>query len=99
MCKNRYCNECVRWNMTLPEYGHPESMRLCLKCFTEIFCIECEKCKKFICYRCENPLHNVNLPYKMFIQGTQCVFKGTKQNLKGTQCILKIDNKKVCIYA
>ena len=59
ICGNVYCHQCVRWKMQILELGYIEPINLCMTCFTNLFCIQCNECKHMICYRCEQPWHNV----------------------------------------
>eukprot|EP01084_Bolivina_argentea_P072651 131912_1 len=59
ICGNVFCFDCVRFKMQILELGYIEPIDLCMICFTNLFCIQCNDCNQMICYRCEQPWHNV----------------------------------------
>ena len=59
ICGDIFCYQCVRFKMQILELGYIEPVNLCMICFTNLFCIQCDECKTMICYQCESPWHNV----------------------------------------
>ena len=59
ICGDVFCYQCIRFKMQILELDYIEPINLCMTCFTNLFCIQCDECKQMICYRCEQPWHNV----------------------------------------
>eukprot|EP01083_Nonionella_stella_P316703 1149760_1 len=89
ICGRVFCHSCVRFKMQILELGYDEPVPLCMACFTNLFCVQCEDCKQMICYRCEEPWHNVC--DKRDLENGMC--KKIKNN--GTKAIVDAKTKRL----